>query len=383
MELGRHSGKAKDSHLCYRHTDFQYIVSYILIILWSCKEPAPSKQSQTRKVSMSQNNQTTRTGQPLTGLWTVRDTLFTPSFRDIKKSKQVAESRHVGPPALYSEPSHRQSPQRFLNLPLSRIIQSLITQLLPAPILAPSISNEKGTTAGYVEITFPLLPSFSQRFIYMIAQDPALSRAGETDTSHICQDYHQAPPRRLRHPPIGITVVNCTVSSLAGSGAQSARRGAPCNFVFRLFIVIGRLYWFYKMLWNLKVTSLLHCPSETQDTRAAPRPPGTRTGCALRAQSGQAKAPSPVPGLGAPVTRKGLLRPGTRSQAQSPPTQRSRSEGPGRPARTGAIRSRLSNPYRCPEVGTAAFDQRIHGFWLRSRSGSRNKSKSVRALSSS
>lgn len=48
-------------------------------------------------------------------------------------------------------------------------------------------------------------------------------------------------------------------------------------------------------------------------------------------------------------------------------------ERPGRPARTGAICSLLSNSYRLPEVGTAAFDQRIHGFWLPSHSGSQKK----------
>lgn len=35
-----------------------------------------------------------------------------------------------------------------------------------------------------------------------------------------------------------------------------------------------------------------------------------------------------------------------------------------------------------PEVGTAAFDQKIPGLWRRSRSGSQDKSTSTQALSS-
>lgn len=45
------------------------------------------------------------------------------------------------------------------------------------------------------------------------------------------------------------------------------------------------------------------------------------------------------------------------------------------PGQDGCDRSRLSNPYRCPEVGATAYDQRIHCPWLSSLSGSPNKQK--------
>ena len=60
------------------YQNFQCAGSRILIIRWSFKEPAPSKQSQTRKVNMSQNSPTW-IGQPLTGLRMVRDTNVCPA----------------------------------------------------------------------------------------------------------------------------------------------------------------------------------------------------------------------------------------------------------------------------------------------------------------
>lgn len=71
---------------------------------------------------------------------------------------------------------------------------------------------------------------------------------------------------------------------------------------------------------------------------------------------------------------------GVRLGFQSPPPSDSR-EGRGRRARTGAIRSRLSKPYLCPEVGAAALDWRIHCSWLGSHAGSPNKSQWAPALS--
>ena len=75
-------------------------------------------------------------------------------------------------------------------------------------------------------------------------------------------------------------------------------------------IVIGRLYWAYKMCWNLKVPSLLRCPSKTEDSRAAPRPPGARARCGLRGpdRPGQDSLSHLRP-VGAAVTREGQLRP--------------------------------------------------------------------------
>ena len=58
----------------------------------------------------------------------VRDTNVCPAGLRHKNQGQ-SPGRQAGPSALASWTSHRQSPQWFLNLLLSRIIQSLSTQL--------------------------------------------------------------------------------------------------------------------------------------------------------------------------------------------------------------------------------------------------------------
>lgn len=72
------------------------------------------------------------------------------------------------------------------------------------------------------------------------------------------------------------------------------------------------------------------------------------------------------------------MRPGKGSRVP----QKHRSEGPG----AGPECARFPPVYQIligsPEVGTAAFHQKIPGFWHKSHSGSPNKNKSTQALSS-
>lgn len=108
------------------------------------------------------------------------------------------------------------------------------------------------------------------------------------------------------------------------------------------------------MRYNVKVFSLLQRPQKTQDPTATPKPPGTRQ---LPSQGpgwlDQGSLISLRPGA-ATVTREGGSCGRDQGAGLGLSPRRSGSEGPGCPARMGAIRSGLSNLYRCREVGTAA-----------------------------
>lgn len=119
------------------------------------------------------------------------------------------------------------------------------------------------------------------------------------------------------------------------------------------------------MRWDLKLSSLLCRPQKSQAPKGAARPRG--------------------PTLPHPAQVRGRHRDaggGAAAGKGDPGPPETQEQGPRRLARTRAIRSRLSNPSPRTEVGTAAFHQKIHGFWRRSHSGSPNKSKSTQALSS-
>lgn len=184
-----------------------------------------------------------------------------------------------------------------------------------------------------------------------------------TDRHHGCKIYNKFP-RWLWSPKCALTITFLSDYSV---------------------IIIGIMRQTILVLHNAlqsKVFSLLQRPQKTQDPTANQKPPGARQ---LPSQGpgwlDQGSLISLRPGA-ATVTREGGSCGRDQGAGLGLSPRRSGSEGPRRPARIGAIRSGLSNLYRCREVGTAAFDHRIEGSWLWSHSGSRNKSKSTEPPSS-